>query len=232
MDNKSLLKINYIFYIPGSVGSLLSVLMRSQMETDFTFDNFSDDTAHSYCRDAITNTHSRGHHEDFKKTNIGLEEHLTKNLTNDSLFQRLNISWLDEFIKIKNTNKIICYVNDYHLKLLNVYKKLKDEALSSSQKIDFDFKINKDHKNYESLIFIKMLNYYTKIEEKYLNHVTSIDMLPILKKNYDAFDKICKITNSSLLDKIIDDYNARNIKDIDILPYGMKKYLQKHHNSI
>jgi len=232
MDNISLSKINYIFYIPGSAGSLLSVLMKSQIEKDFMFDGFSNNTAHRYCRNAIANTHSSLDYEYFKKTDTGLEAHLTKNLTNDSLFQRLDIKWLDEFIKMKNVNKIICYVNDYHLKLLNFYVKLKDITLLDVQKRDLNFKINKDHKNYESLIFIKILNWKIKTEEKYLNKVTSIDMLPVLKKKYDAFNKICKITNISLLDKIIDDYNAKNSKDIDILPNGMKKYLQKHHSSI
>jgi len=232
MENKSLLKINYIFYIPGSAGSLLTVLMRSQLEKNFTFNGFSDDTAHSYCKDAITNAHGWTDHEDFKKTITGLEEHLTKNLTNDSMFQRMYIGWLDEFIKIKNTNKIVCYINDYHLKLLNFYVKLKDITLTSTQRINFNFKINKNHKNYESLIFIKMLNWMVKTEEKYLNNTTSIDMLPVLKKDYSTFGEICKITNISLLDKIVDDYNARNTKDLNLLPNGMKKYLQKHYSSI
>jgi len=233
MENESLLKINYVFYIPGSAGSLLSILMRSQMEKDFTFDGFLDNTAHRYCRDAIANTHSWNEHEAFKKINTGLEEHLTKNLTNDSMFQRMYIGWLDEFIKIKNVNKIVCYIDDYNIKLLNFYVKLKNITLSSAQqKIDFNFKINENHKNYEPLIFIKMLNWMIKTEEKYLNNITSIDMLPVLKKNYNTFNKICKITNISLLDKIINDYNARNIKDLNILPINMKNYLKKHHNNI
>ena len=233
MDNKSLLKINYIFYIPGSVGSLLSVLMKSQMEKDFPFDGFLDNTANRYSKDAIANSHTWTHHEDFKKTNTGLEGHLTKNLINDSLFQRMYIGWLDEFFKIKNVNKIVCYVDDYNIKLLNLYVKLKNVSLRSTAKsVDFNFKINENHKNYESLIFIKMLNWMIKTEEKYLNNITSIDMLPVLEKNYDTFNKICKITNISLLDKIIDDYNARNTRDLNLLPINMQNYLKKYHNNI
>ena len=77
-----------------------------------------------------------------------------------------------------------------------------------------------------------MLNWMVKTEEKYLNNTTSIDMLPVLKKDYSTFGEICKITNISLLDKIVDDYNARNTKDLNLLPNGMKKYLQKHYSSI
>jgi hypothetical protein len=182
MDNKSLLKINYIFYIPGSAGSLLSILMKSQMEKDFPFDGFLDHTAHRYCKDAIANSHTWTHHEDFKKTNTGLEGHLTKNLINDSMFQRMYIGWLDEFIKIKNVNKIVCYIDDYSIKLLNYYLKLKNVTFGTAQKIHFNFKINENHKNYESLIFIKMLNWMVKTEKKYLNNITSIDMLPVLEK--------------------------------------------------
>ena len=232
MENKSLLKINYIFYIPGSAGSLLSVLMTSQIEKNFTFNGFLDNTAHRYCKDAIANTHSWSDHDVFKKTNVGLEEHLTKNLINDSMFQRMYIGWLDEFIKIKNTNKIVCYIDDYNIKLLNFYLKLKNITLASTQKINFNFKINKNHKNYESLIFIKMLNWMVKNEEKYLNNTTSIDMSPVLKKDYSTFGKICKITDIALLDKIIDDYNARNNKDLNLLPINMQSYLKKHYNSI
>jgi len=232
MENKSLLKINYIFYIPGSAGSLLSVLMKSQIEKNFTFDAFSDNTAHRYCKDAIANSHSWNDHEDFKKTNTGMEEHLTKNLINDSMFQRMFIGWIDEFIKIKNVNKIVCYINDYNIKLLNFYLKLKNNTLSDAQKINFNFKINKNHKNYDSLIFVKTLNWMIETERKYLNNVTSIDMLPVLEKDYNAFGKICKITNISLLDKIVDDYNAKNTKDLNLLPINMQEYLKKHHNSI
>jgi len=230
MDNPLLSKITYIFYVPGSVGSLLSILIQSQLDKNFIFNGFTEDTAHEYVNDAFRNTHNQLQYKDFKKSNITLEEHLLNNIYNDSTIQRLNIEWLEEFIKFDNLNKVLCYTDDYNLKLLNFYKKVGDKVLKSNEKIDHE--IDKNHKDYETFSNIKTLNLMIRTEEKYLHKIPSINIDLVLKKEFTEFTKICNITNRTLLEKIIDRYNEKDIRNYDILPTNMKRYLKKYHTSV
>jgi hypothetical protein len=234
MVNKlDLSKIYFIFYIPGSMGSLLSILIKSQIENNFKFDTFGDNTAHRYIKDTFSNTHSYIEYLNFKKTNISLEKHLEKNFkNNNSLLQRCDINWLSEFLKIKNTNYIISYISNYEVRLFNFYIKLKKLTLESSYKISHNFEINKNHKDYETIIFIKTINWLSKIEKKYLNVVPSIDMLSVVEKKFDNLTKFCKITNLSILKKIIDDYNSNQSTNLNIFPESIKKYIKKYKNQV
>ena len=233
MHKRLLENINYIFYVPGSAGSLLSVLMKSQIEEDFVFNGFVNNTAHNYQHDAIKNTHGYHDYIEFKKSNISITDHLEKNLCSDSLTQRIVFpKWIDEFIKIKNLNLILCYMEDYNVKLLNFYKKLDGSPLAPPIDENYDFKIDKTHENYEAIIYIKSLNWIMQLEKKYLHTIPTIKIDKILKRDFNEFKQICKITNVSLLEEIIDQYNEKNKQDFNILPNSMKRYLKKYHNSI
>ena len=215
------------------MGSLLSVLIKSQIENNFKFDAFADNTAHNHVDDAFNNTHNYTEYLNFKKTNISLEEHLKKNFkNNNSLFQRCDINWLPEFLKIKNINYIISYISDYKIRLFNFYTKLKKITLKSSYRVSYNFKINKNHKDYETIVFIKTINWLSKIEKKYLNTVPNIDMLSIIEKKFDNLTKFCKITNILLLNKIIDDYNSKQSTDLNIFPKSIETYIKKYKNQV
>ena len=232
-DKLNLSKIYFIFYIPGSMGALLLTLIRSQIENNFKFDGFADNTAHQYAKNTFNNTHNYEEYLNFKKTNVSLEEHLGKNfLNNNSLFQLCDLNWLPEFLKIKKTNCIISYVSDYEIRLFNFYTKLNKITLESSYKISYNFKIDKNHKDYETISFVKAINWFTNIEKKYLNIVPSIDMLSVIEKKFDDLTKICKITNISLLTRIIDEYNSKQLTDLNIFPESIKKYIKKYKNQV
>ncbi len=233
MRKRLLENINYIFYIPGSAGSLLSVLMKSQIEEDFVFNGFVDDTAHNYQHDAIKNTHGYHDYIEFKKSNIELKDHLEKNLCSDSLTQRIPFpKWINEFVKIKNLNLILCHMEDYNVKLLNFYKKLDGTPLAPPMDESYDFKINERHEHYETIIYIKSLNWMIQLEKEYLHTIPTIKIDKILKRDFNEFKQICKITNASLLEEIIDQYNEKSKQDFNILPNSMKRYLKKYHNSV
>ena len=234
MRKRLLENINFIFYVPGSAGSLLSVLMKSQIEEDFVFNGFVDDTAHNYDHDAVQDTQSHRDYIEFKKSNISITDHIEKNLCSDSLTQRIFFpKWIDEFIKIKNLNLIICYMEDYNVKLFNFYKKTDGSSLAPPIDGNFDyFKIDKTHEKYETIMYIKCLNWLMELEKKHLHTIPTIKIDKILKKDFNEFQQICKITNVSLLEEIIDQYNVKNKKDFNILPNSMKRYLKKYHNSV
>lgn len=233
MRKRLLENINYIFYIPGSSGSLLSLLMKSQMEENFIFDGFIDDTAHNYDHDAIKNTHGYHDYIAYKKSGIGLREHLEENLHGESLTQRIVFpKWIGEFLQLEGLNLILCHMEDYSLKLLNFYKKLNGSPLAPPVDEDFNFKIDKSHKHSEAITYIKSLNWMIKLEKEYLHSVPTINIDNILKKDFNEFNKICKITNAPILDQIINEYNEKNLRDFNILPNSMKRYLKRYHNSI
>jgi len=235
MNNlKTLSNIYFIFYIPGSMGSLLSVLIRSQLEKNFNFIGFANDTAHSYTDDTFYNTHDYPQYLNFKKTNITIEEHLIKNKkNNNSIFQRCDINWCDVF-KNKNFNSTICYLDDHQSKLTNFYIKLKKIARESidANKFEMNFKINKNHKDYEKIIFIKTITWWINQERKYLKLFPSINLLPIIqKKDFSQLENVCKINNTKILNAIIDDYNNKQVKDKNIFPEFssfITKYLKKY----
>tara|TARA_B110000503_G_C7058583_1_gene375616 strand:+ start:375 stop:1088 length:714 start_codon:yes stop_codon:yes gene_type:complete len=236
MNSTDILSNKYfIFYIPGSMGSLLSVLIHSQIQKDFNFVGFNDSTAHSYVGDTFTNTHDYPQYLNFKKNNLTLEEHLIKNIkNNDSLFQRCDINWCEIFLKNKSLNSIICYIDDPELKLNMLYSKLRDITLNSASNAEMNFTINKTHKNYEEIIFIKTITWWMNQEIKYMKDFPSIDMLPIIqKKEYSQLEKFCTLTNTAVLDTIIDDYNSQQNTNVDKFtefPSFIKKYLKIHHN--
>jgi hypothetical protein len=234
MDNRlDLSKIYFIFYIPGSMGSLLLTLIRSQTEKNFKFLGFKNNTAHEYCKDHFMNTHHYIDFLNFKKSGKSLLEHLTQYKENQSsLFQRCDINWLSEFVGIDKFNCILSYVSDYDLKLSNFYVKLKDITLHSSYTSPHNFKIDRNHKDYDSIIFIKTINWLCTAEKEYMNRVPGIDMVKVLKKDFDAFKNICKITNIDILTRIIDDYNQINTTRTDIFPDKIKKYIKKHKNQV
>ena len=103
----------FIFYIPGSCGSLLSVLLKSQIEKNFVFTGFNDNTAHAYVKNAFNNTHSYKSYRSFKKSNIAIDQHLQKNYcNNNSNIQVCDINWFDSIHKTIKSNKIIiCYIS-------------------------------------------------------------------------------------------------------------------------
>jgi len=233
--NELLLRKYFICYIPGSMGSLLSVLMRSQIEKNFSFYFFKDDTAHSYIKNIFTNTHNYPDYLNFKKNNLTLDEHLIRNIkNNDSNFQTCDINWCEVFLKNKNLNCIICYIDDPTLKLEMLYSKLKDNVLSNVDNHKMNFNINKTHKNYENIIFIKTITWWMNQEVKYMKEFPSINMLPIIqKKDYSQLEKLCTLTNTAMLDTIINDYNSRqniNLNKFTEFPKFIKKYLKIHHN--
>jgi len=233
MHKKLLEKIHYIFYVPGSAGSLLSVLIKSQLEKNFIFDGFVDDTAHNYKIDAIKNTHDYNDYINFKEAGIDLDDHLEKNLHRDSLVQRIVFpKWIDEFVKKKYANLSICYMENYNLKLLNFYKKLHGSPLAKPIDEEFNFQIDKNHKHYETIIYIKVLNWHMTLEQKHVHTIPIIKIDNVLKKDFSDLDKICKITNVSIMSEIVDEYNKKNKNNFNILPNGMKRYLKKYHNSI
>jgi hypothetical protein len=225
----------FIFYIPGSMGSLLTVLMQSQILKDLNFSGFNDNTAHSYTSDRFANTHDYPQYLNFKKNNLTLEQHLIKNLkNNDSLFQRCDINWCEIFLKKKNLNCIISYIDDLELKLKMFYTKLKDITLQNVDNVSMNFTISKTHKNYEEIIFIKTISWWMNQEIKYMKDFPTINMLPIIeKKDYTELKKFCTLTNIDRLDAIIDDYNARqniNVDKFTKFPSFIKRYLKIHHN--
>ena len=123
-------------------------------------------------------------------------------------------------------------MEDYNVKLLNFYKKLDGSPLGPHIDENYDFKIDKTHEHYETIIYIKSLNWIMQLEKKYLHTIPTINIDKILKKDFNEFKQICKIINVSLLEEIIDQYNVKNKQDFNILPNSMKRYLKKYHNSI
>ena len=236
MNSTDILSDKYfIFYIPGSMGSLLTVLMQSQILKDFHFSGFKDNTAHNYSANRFANTHDYPQYLNFKKNNLTLEEHLIKNLKNNaSLFQRCDINWCEIFLKKKNLNCVISYIDNPLLKLKMFYTKLKDNALKDVDNISMNFTISKTHKNYEEIIFIKTITWWMNQEIKYMKHFPSINMLTIIeKKDYTDLKKFCTLTNTDLLDSIIDDYNSQQHYNMDIFtefPSFIKRYLKIHYN--
>jgi hypothetical protein len=224
--------IYFIFYVPGSMGSLLSVLIRSQMEENFNFNGFNDNTAHYYSNDALYNTHNYQDYLIYKKTNLTLEKHMIKNIRNNkSLFQRCDINWCNEF-KNKSYKSVICYIDDPELKIRNLYDKLKNSVLDSNYNLKMNFTIDKTHKKYEKIIFIKTITWWINQERKYLKLFRNINLLPVIeKKDFTQLENICKITNRNLLNAIIDNYNSKQTKNIDQFPEFsgfIKKYLKNN----
>jgi hypothetical protein len=105
-------------------------------------------------------------------------------------------------------------------------------TLESSYKVSHNFKIDKNHKEYETIIFVKTINWLSEIEKKYLNIVPNIDMLSITENNFDNLKKICKITNISVLNNIINDYNRKQSINLNIFPESIKKYIKKYKNQV
>jgi len=224
--------INFIFYIPGSMGSLLSTLIKSQIEEDFNFVGFADNTAHLYACDAFYNTHSHADYLNFKKSNTNLEEHLIKNIkNNNSDIQRCDINWC-QYFKNKKVNSFISYIDDHQLKLENLYVKLNKVISDNFHSNEINFTINKNNKNYKKIMFIKTICWYINQEKKYLKVFPRLNLLNLIqKKNFIELEKICKITDKKKLDIIIDDYNNKQIKSKSNFPEFspfITKYLKKY----
>jgi hypothetical protein len=224
----------FLFYIPGSMGSLLSVLIHSQIDETFRFLGFNDDTAHNHTKNIFHNTHDYTDYCKFKKSNKKIQQHLEENRKENSGFQRSDINWCEEFIKYrpKNISSIICYLSDKNLKINNFYYKLGEITFETIKNIEFNFNIKKNHKKYKEIVFIKSITWWMNIEKKYLNLFPSIDMMPIIReKNYAQLAKICEIKNKKILDTIIDDYNSKQVDKIDAFPEFstfIEKYLEKY----
>jgi len=224
----------FIFYIPGSMGSLLSVLIRSQIDQTFRFVGFNNNTAHNYNKHIFLNTHDYTDYCKFKKSNKNVHQHLEENRKKNLGFQRCDINWCEEFInyKPKNILSIICYLSDNNLKLNNFYYKLKKITLKNANPIEFNFNIKKSHKKYEEILFIKTITWWINQERKYLNSFPSVDMIPIIReKNYEQLENICKIKNKKILNTIINDYNNKQINKLIVFekfPLFIEKYLKKN----
>ena len=224
----------FIFYIPGSMGSLLSVLIHSQTNETFKFLGFNDNTAHNHTKNIFSNTHSYPDYCKFKKSNKNIQQHLDENQLKIQGHQRCWINWCEEFIdyRPKNISSIICYLSDKNLKLNNFYYKLEGLAVKNTLPEEFNFKIKKNHKNYEEIVFIKTITWWMNKEKKYLNLFPSVDMTPIIReKNYDQLENICKIKNKKILDIITDDYSSKQPNKAVVFakfPSFIEKYLKKY----
>ena len=62
--------------------------------------------------------------------------------------------------------------------------------------------------------------------------ITAHPLVKVLRKDFDVFKNICKITNIDILTCIIDDYNQINTTRTDIFPDKIKKYIKKHKNQV
>ncbi len=238
MRNIPVKDMKFIFYIPGSMGSLLSLLIKSQIEKNFVWQGLDGNTAHNYKKLPFSNTHGWADYIDFKKNNKELEQHLVDNYNdNDSLVHQISFpGWLNEFEKIKhlNLNLILCYVEDYKLKLFNYYAK-KQIVLSGGSEhppIENPVSIKKSHPSYKTFTYIASLNWQIELEKPHMNTMPTIKIENILQKDFRQLSKVIQITNASLLDEIIDLYNQSQDTDYNKLPEDMKKYLKKYHNSI
>jgi hypothetical protein len=224
----------FVFYIPGSMGSLLSVLIHSQTDETFKFLGFNDDTAHNHTKNIFSNTHNYTDYCKFKKSNKNIQQHLEENQKENVGFQRCDINWCEEFINYrpKNISSIVCYLSDNHLKLNNFYYKLKELTLKNNKTSEFNFNIKKTHKNYEEIVFIKTITWWMNKEKKYLNLFPSIDMIPIIReKEYEQLENICKIKNKKILDIIIDNYSSKQTNKPIVFakfPSFIEKYLKKY----
>tara|TARA_B100000902_G_scaffold243092_1_gene230173 strand:+ start:119 stop:817 length:699 start_codon:yes stop_codon:yes gene_type:complete len=198
----------FIFYIPGSMGSLLSTLVKSQMDKSFLFHGFGDKTAHNHIRLPYKNTHDYYDYVDFLHSKSTIEDHLRKNKTEHIGPQNLDIHWSKEFIN-KNYKCVISYVDDYKLKLGNYYWKVK-----LSGKVPHDFKIKSTHKDSEKINYMKTMLMWIKKEQEFLKVMPKIEMLSVIRKqNFEQLEQICNISDKKLLIKIIDDYNRYQTND-------------------
>ena len=212
----------FIFYIPGSMGSLLSVLIRSQTEKNFEFNGFETDTAHNHVQKySHDNTHNYPDYQAYKKSKKDIETHLKENQVSNSNFQLCDVFWCSEFIDYKpaKTTTILCYIDDQMQKLNNFYNKLKEITLKSMANTELNFGIQKDHKHYEKIIFMKVMAWWIREEKKYLNLFPSINMNLVIQKNdYSELAKFVKITDKKLLDVIIKNYNKQQVPKADVFP--------------
>tara|TARA_X000000950_G_scaffold264894_1_gene338632 strand:- start:901 stop:1617 length:717 start_codon:yes stop_codon:yes gene_type:complete len=231
-------KLKFIFYIPGSMGSLLSLLIKSQIEKNFVWSGLDGDTAHNYKKLPIIDVHGYPDYLKFKKLNIGIRDYVEKNyLDNGSMVHQISFpGWLHEFDKLKHLNLdlIICYVEDYGLKLFNYYakKQIPVEGAPEEPAITNSFNINKNNSAYETLTYVKSLNWQIQLEKPYLDIIPTVRIDRLLKKDFSDFMKVCDITNATLLEEIIDLYNKSQKQDFNKLPNDMKRYLKKYQNSI
>lgn len=195
------------------MGSLLSTLIQSQIDDNFLFSGFGDNTAHKYIKFPYENTHDYNDYINFLNSNSTIEDHLVKNKTNRFTPQTLDINWIKEFTNKKKYKCIISYIDDYQLKLSNYYQKASMKHFDN--KISYNFKIEPTHKNFKKIDFMKAMLWWIKIEQKFLKIMPKIEMLSVIKKqNFDQLEQICKITDKKLLIEIIDDYNRNQTNDV------------------
>jgi hypothetical protein len=223
-------KIYYIFYTPGSCGTLLSLLIRSQIDGKFTFAGFENNTAHQYKQNAIAKTHSYYEYKDFLQSGVSIEQHLRDNQYNDSWFQRCHPQWINAIQELDLPNLILCYLSDKEMKANNMYIKERQAIIDAMHKTPINFKIDKGHKDIENLLIMKMFKLYTEEENKHLHSVKSVNMNRVLEKEFSELSNCCEIKDRTLLEEIIDEYNAK--QKPDKLPISIKTYLKKYHNSI
>lgn len=226
--DKQLENIKFVFYIPGSMGSLFSVCLDSQITKNFKFKKFTStlSTAHSHVKHKIANTHTYLDLLNFQKKKISIEEHLTKNLQDNvlPLYHRMDITWYNSFPN--NFDKTICYLENFESKIYYYYTKLKN--------VDFEMRKSwlGDNKKLHYVEIIEMIKWYSNIEKNLLPNAKKINMSKFVKKDFDDFTKHVKITNKSILEKIIDEYNTRNKIKLDLLPKAINDYCKKIKNNV
>lgn len=223
-------KIYYIFYTPGSCGTLLSILIKSQIDSSFIFSGFHSNNAHQYKQNAIANTHSYFEYKHWLENGPNIEQHLRENQQNDSQFQRCHPQWINAIKTLKYPNLILGYLSNFHTKANNLYIKEKDYISNILQTSKVNFGIDSNHKNADTLMLIKFLKLYTDEEQKHFNTVKTVDMNRVMEKDYTELSHCVQITDREVLDEIIDEYNTK--QEQDMLPETIKNYLKKHHNSI
>jgi len=111
-----------------------------------------------------------------------------------------------------------------------MYIKERQAIIDAMHKTPINFKIDKGHKDIENLLIMKMFKLYTEEENKHLHSVKSVNMNRVLEKEFSELSNCCEIKDRTLLEEIIDEYNAK--QKPDKLPISIKTYLKKYHNSI
>lgn len=204
----------FLFYIPGSMGSLLATLIRSQMESDFSFNGFNEDNAHEYIKYAYSNTHNYTDYMAFKNKGVTLESHLEQNKTGHDVPQTLDIHWAEEFYGKSDMQLVVCYLSDMEQVINNYVSKvysLKDIPEIAHQFVSDKIKIKPDHPQFEHIDALQITLHFLKEQRRVLNKHQNIDMLKVLDNDYREFEAICEIKNMALLDHIVESYKKKQV---------------------
>ena len=167
-----------------------------------------------------------------------------KQLVNKDFYLDLTLSILN--IESFGNSLILNQVNylDFvYVKVIqSLSKNLTNELFTKDFPVDYtklknvDFEMRKswlgDNKKLHYVEIIEMIKWYSNIEKNLLPNAKKINMSKFVKKDFDDFTKHVKITNKSILEKIIDEYNTRNKIKLDLLPKAINDYCKKIKNNV